>query len=157
MLEIQIKDHRDAIGDFAKLNVTVEKLLVSPKPGLKFWRTGWYELKATPDIIDLTQYVGKKTARIYRGPIDTGSFDGFHLQIKTIEGLRKKNKRAAPVKNTVGPVRLSFDVMPHGETVLIIDLVVTDFSDHPPRGYELGVNGYELFTNGKLVAKIPPG
>ena len=60
VLEIQIEDHRDAIGDFAKLNITIEKLLISPKPGLKFWRTGWHELKMASDSIDLTQYVDKK-------------------------------------------------------------------------------------------------
>jgi len=156
VLEIQIKDHRDAIGDFAKLNVTVEKLLISPKPGLKFWRTGWHELMAAPNTIDLTQYIGAKRGRIYRGPIDAGSFDAFHLKLKTIEGLLKKNKRGAVVKNTVGPVKLSFDVSPKGETLLVIDLVVTDFSDHPPRGYELGLRGYELYTNGKLTVRIPP-
>ena len=156
ILEIQIKDHREAIGDFAKLDITIGNLSVSPKPGLKFWRTGWHELKATPDAIDLTQYVDKKTARIYRGAIDAGSFDAFHLKIKRIEGLLKKNKRGAAVKNTVGPVTLAFNVTPQGETLLIIDLVVTDFSDHPPRGYELGLRGYELYTNGKLVERIPP-
>lgn len=157
ILEIQIKDHRDAIGDFTKLSIIIEKLLISPKPGLKFWRTGWHELAATPDPIDLTQYVGAKSGRIYRGPIDAGGFDAFHLKIKTIEGLLKKNKRGEAVKNTVGPVKLTFNVTPQGETVLIIDLAVTDFSDHPPRGYELGLRGYELYTNGKFTAKIPPG
>ena len=157
VLEIQIKDHRDAIGDFATLNITIEKLLISPKPGLKFWRTGWHELKTAPANIDLTQYVDKKTAKIYRGPIDAGSFDAFHLKIKTIEGLLKKNQRGTIVKNTSGPVKLSFEVAPKGETILLIDLVVTDFSDHPPRGYELGLRGYEVFTNGTLTAKIPPG
>jgi hypothetical protein len=156
MLEIQIKDHRDAIGDFAKLDVTIENLLVSPKPGLKFWRTDWLELKATPHTIDLTQYVDKNTARIYRGPIDAGSFDAFHLKLKTIEGLLKKNQRGAAIRNTVGPVKLAFNVPPQGETLLIIDLVVTDFSDHPPRGYELGLRGYELYTNGKLIERVPP-
>lgn len=157
VLEIQIKDHREAIGDFAKLNITIEKLLISPQPGLKFWRTGWHELKTAPANIDLTQYVDKKTAKIYRGPIDAGSFDAFHLKIKTIEGLLKKNQRGTTVKNTVGPVKLSFEVAPKGETILLIDLVVTDFSDHPPRGYELGLRGYELYKNGKLNEKIPPG
>ncbi len=70
ILEIQIKDHREAIGDFAKLDITIEKLLVSPKPGFKFWRTGWDELKATPGSIDLTRYAGGKGVRIYRGAID---------------------------------------------------------------------------------------
>ena len=157
MLEIQIKDHRDAIGDFAKLDVTIENLLISPKPGLKFWRAGWHELKATPRTIDLTQYAGGTGVRVYRGPIDVGEFDAFHLKVKSIEGPLKKNKRGAAVKNTVGPVQISFNVTPQGETLLIIDLAVTDFSDHPPRGYELGVKGYQLFANGKLVEKIPPG
>ena len=40
---------------------------------------------------------------------------------------------------------------------MIIDLTVLDMSDHPPRGYELAIQGYELFTNGKLIQKIPPG
>jgi hypothetical protein len=157
VLEIQIKDHRDAIGDFAKLNITIEKFLISPKPGLKFWRTGWHELKTTYASFDLTQYIGKKTVKIYRGPIDAGSFEAFHLKIKMIEGLLKKNQRGTIVKDTIGPVKLSFDVTPKGETVLLIDLVVTDFSDHPPRGYELGLRGYELYANGKLIEKVPPG
>jgi hypothetical protein len=157
VLEIQIKDHRAAIGDFAKLNITIEKFLVSPKPGIKFWRTGWHELNAASASIDLTQYVGKKTVKIYRGPIDAGGFDAFHLKIKPIEGLLKKNQRGTPVKNTVGPVKLSFDVAPKGETILLIDLVVTDFSDHPPRSYELGLRSYELYANGKLAEKVPPG
>jgi hypothetical protein len=157
ILEIQIKDHREAIGDFAKLDVTIGNLLVSPKPGLKFWRTGWHELEATPDTIDLTRYAGGTGVRVYRSAIDAGEFDAFHLKVKTIEGRLKKNKRGAAVKNTVGPVKLAFNVTPQGKTLLIIDLVVTDFSDHPPRGYELGLRGYELYTNGKLIERVPPG
>jgi hypothetical protein len=30
-------------------------------------------------------------------------------------------------------------------------------SDHPARGYELSLKGYELMTNGKLMQRIPPG
>ena len=157
LLEIQIKDHRDAISDFSKLNISIEKLLISPKPGLKFWRAGWRELRAIPDTVDLTQYLGAKGATVYRGPMDAGGFDGFHLKIKSIEGLLKDHQRPVTVKNTVSPVKLSFDVLSQRETVLIIDLVVTDFSDHPPKGYQLGLRGYELYTAGKLIAKVPPG
>jgi len=156
-LEIQIKDHREAIGDFAKFTITVERILVSPKPGLKVWQTGWKEISALSDSVDLTQYTGKKTAKLFRGTVDAGSFDAFHVKIKKIEGLLKKKQRSAPVKNNVGPVKLSFDVRPQGETLLVIDLAVIDMSDHPPRGYELEIKGLELFTNGKLIQKIPPG
>ena len=156
ILEIQIKDHRDAIGDFAKLDITIEKLLVSPKPGLKIWQTGWKEIGSTSAPVDLTQYVGKTTARIFRGTIDVGPFDAFHLKIKKIDGLLKKKKRSVPVKDKTGPIKLSFDVKPQGETILILDLIVSDMSDHPPLGYELGLRGYELYTNGKLIERIPP-
>jgi hypothetical protein len=36
-------------------------------------------------------------------------------------------------------------------------LTVMDMSDHPPRGYELQIKGYELYNNGKLLGKVPPG
>lgn len=156
-LEIQIKDHRDAIGDFAKFNITIDKVLISSKPGLKIWQTGWKELSPDTATIDLTRYTGKKTARILRRLVDSGSFDAFHVKLKTIDAELMKNSRRAPVKDTVGAVQLSFRVPARGETILILDLVVTDFSDHPPRGYELGIRGYELYTNGKLLGKIPPG
>jgi hypothetical protein len=157
VFEVQIRDHRDAIGDFAKLNIVIEKILVSPKAGLTFWRTGWNELTASPDSVDLTKYVGKSTARVFRANLNAGAFDAFHLKLKNIDGVLKKTQKSAAVKNTLGPVKLSFDVPAKGETVLVIDLTVVDLSDHPPRGYELGIKGYELYQNRKLVGKVPPG
>jgi hypothetical protein len=157
ILEIQIKDHRDAIGDFAKLNIVIDKILISPKAGLKIWQTGWKELTASAETVDLTKYVGKPTARVFRSRVDAGSFDAFHLKLKSIDGVLKKNQKSAPVKNTLGPVKLAFDVPTKGEAILVIDLTVMDLSDHPPRSYELGIKGYELYTNGKLVGKVPPG
>jgi len=157
LLEIQIKDHRDAIGDFAKLNIMIDKLLISPKAGLKVWQTRWKELNASADTVDLARYTGKKTFKVFRGSVDAGAFDAFHIKLKSIDGVLKKNQKTAPVKNTIRPVKLPFHVPVKGETILIIDLTVTDMSDHPPRGYELEIQGYELFTNGKLIQKVPPG
>jgi hypothetical protein len=157
ILEVQIKDHRDAIGDFENLIVTLDKIAVSPKPGLKFWQTGWKEFAATSQPIDLTKYVGKKTAQVFRASIQAGVFDAFHLKIKNTAGVLKENQRKAPVKNTIGPFKLAFEVQPKTETLLILDLVISDMSDHPPRGYELSLKGYELFINGKLIERIPPG
>jgi hypothetical protein len=157
ILEIQIKDHREAIDDFAKLNINIDKILISPKSGLKFWQTSWKEFTPSIPTVDLTEYIGKKTASIFHRAIDAGSFDGFHLKLKNIDASLKKQHRAALVKNTIGSLKLSFQVPVKGATLLVLDLVVTDFSDHPPRGYELGIKGYELVTNGKSIQKIPPG
>jgi Domain of unknown function (DUF4382) len=155
--EVRIKDHREAIDDFSRLLLTIDRVAISPKPGLRFWQTSWKELRTSQASVDLTKYVGTDSAMIFRADIDAGAFDAFHLKIKSVDGLLKKNRRSAPVKNTIGPIKLSFDIAARGETVLVLDLTVIDLSDHPPRGYELSLKGYELYRNGKLVDKIPPG
>jgi len=157
ILEIQIKDHRDAIGDFERLVVTIDKIALSPKPGVMFWQTGWKDFAVTSQPIDLTKYVGKKTAQVFRAPIEAGTFDAFRLKIKNIDALLKKPRRRATVKNSIGPFKLGYEVRAKTETRLILDLVVTDISDHPPGGYVLSLKGYELFMNGKLIERIPPG
>jgi hypothetical protein len=157
MLEVHIKDHREAIGDFEKLALTIGEVLISPKPGLKFWQISWKSLPAALESIDLTRYVSNNSARVYRGSVEAGSFDAIHLKLKAVTGLLKKSQRQPQIKNTVGPIKLPFEVRAQGETKIVLDLVIMDMSDHPPRGYELAVKGYELYTNGKLVDKIPPG
>jgi hypothetical protein len=156
-LEVRVKDHREAIGDFSTLVIKIDGIALKPKRGLKFWQNGWKRFASATESVDLTRYVGKESARVFRGPIDVGSFEGIDLKVREVEGILKTNRQRTTVKNLVGPVRSSFDVRPTGETLLVLDLVVFDMSDHPPRGYELGIRGYELYTNGKLIDKIPPG
>jgi hypothetical protein len=157
ILEVRIKDHREAIGDFGKLTLTIGEILISPKPRLKFWQSSWKSLAAAPESIDLTQYLDKNSVGVFRGYIDIGSFDAVHLKLKEVIGILKKSQREAHIKNTVGPIKLPFEVRAQGETKIVLDLVVMDMSDHPPRGYELAVKGYEVYTNGKLMDRIPPG
>lgn len=157
VLEVRLKDHREAIGDFARLTVTVGEILISPRPGLMFWQSGWNSLAVAAETVDLTKYVGKNSARIFRGSLNPGSFDAVNLKLKAVNGILKKSQRDAPVKNTVGPIKVPFEIRAQGETLIILDLVVMDMSDHPPRGYELAVRGYEIYADGKLVDKVPPG
>jgi len=154
VFDLRIKDHRDAIADFSRLQIAVEKILLSRKAG--FWRPAWKEFAPSTPSFDLTRYSGKTSATIFRASIEAGSYEAVHVKIQSIDGVLKKPQRNAAVKNTVGPLKLSFAVPARGETLLILDLTVTDYSDHPPRGYELEVNGLELYTDGKLVQKIPP-
>ena len=157
MLEIRIRDHREAIGDFSNLIVTFDTILVSPRAGLKFWQTEWTSLAPSVPSLDLTQYVEKQSASVFRSPIPAGSFDGIHLKIKSVAATLKKNRRSATIKNKIGPIKLGFETRARGNTVIVLDLVVINMSDHPPGGYELNVKGYELYSNGKLIEKVPPG
>jgi hypothetical protein len=157
ILEVRVKDHREAIADFSRLMLNFDAILISPKPGLKFWQTDWKSLAPALSSLDLTKYIGKESAAIFRGAIPAGSYEAIHLKIKDVEGTLKKNSRGAPIKNKVGPIKLAFETRAGGNTVIVLDLVVLDMSDHPSAGYELNLQGYELYTNGKLIDKIPPG
>jgi Domain of unknown function (DUF4382) len=156
-LEIRIKDHREAIGDFSRVIVNLSGISISPNPGWQFWQTGWTTLKLTSSSVDLTRYTGKESAAVFRGAVAAGKFEAIDLQIASIDAIVKKGSRAVTVNNRLHPIKLAFETTAQAATVIVLDLVVLDMSDHPPAGYELDLNGYELYTNGKLVDKIPPG
>src|SRR5439155_6141475 len=79
VLEVRVKDHREAIGDFSRVTLKLDKIAISPKPGLKFWRTGWQDLTLSLDSIDLTKYAGKQSVTIFRGTLGAGAFDAIQL------------------------------------------------------------------------------
>jgi Domain of unknown function (DUF4382) len=156
LLQVRIKDHREAIGDFSKLSLTIAEILISVKPGLKFWQSQWKSLAPNTPAIDLTQYIGGKSTAIFKGSLEPGSFDAVHLKLKDITATLKLGQRNAPIKNLIGSLKLPFRIQAGSETTIVLDLVVLDLKDHPPRGYELGIRGYELYTDGKLIDKVPP-
>jgi hypothetical protein len=156
-LEVRLKDHREAIGDFSRFTIKLKTIAISPRAGLAFWKTGWRELVPGQATVDLTRFTGEQSALVFAGAIDAGSFDAIRVDIAAIEAITKKNGRRAAVKNSLTPIKLPGEVTGGGKTMIIIDLVVLDMSDHPPRGYELAIKGYELFVNGKLRDKLPPG
>ncbi len=149
-LEIRVKDHRAAIDDFAKLEVPVKSIRLKP-------RGSWIDLKPDPGSFDLTLYQKGNSVTLFRGEIESGSFEGFHLKVGTIAGTLKKGNAEAQVKNSVGPIQLSLSLEPNKPTLLIIDLEVLDVTDHTGRGYELHINGYEHFRDSKLIDRVPPG
>jgi hypothetical protein len=107
--------------------------------------------------IDLTKYTGKRSATIFRGAVRQGNFGAIDLKLKGVEGVLKKTGSQVPVKNLLRPITLSFSTHQKETTSIVLDLAVMDMSDHPPRSYELLIKGYELYANGKLIDKAPPG
>jgi hypothetical protein len=94
---------------------------------------------------------------LFKGDVDAGSFEGFDLKLRGVDGVLKKDSVPAPITNRLTPVALSFSVNPREVTTIILDLAVMDMSDHPPQAYELQIVGFEVYNNGKLTNKIPPG
>ena len=155
-LEIRIKDHREAIGDFVKLEVSIKAVGLSPKTELPPSKPAWKELSPSLKQVDLTRYTGKDSAVIFNGKLAGGRFEAIHLKLEPVRGVLKKSQKEVAIENLISPIKLPFAIHPGTETGIVLDLVVLDISDHPPRGYELHIKGYELYTDGRLVQKIPP-
>jgi hypothetical protein len=155
ILEVRIKDHREAIDDFAKLDIFIEAVRLKPW-SFRPWG-GWIDLKPDLANFDLTAYTRGNSLTVYKGDIESGPFEGFRLTVGKIDGVLKKNNASVRVKNEVGPIQVSFSLEPKKVTQLTLDLKVLDLSDHAGRGYELHVNGYEHTRDGKVVEKVPPG
>ena len=156
-LEVRVKDHRDAIDDFRGVDLLLGKLRLAPDARLRSSDPGWLELTPQLDRMDLTRYKdGKAAATVYRGALAPGRFAAVDLQVAEIRGILAKSGAPGQVKNTVKPIRLAFEVKPGATTVVVLDLELLDLSDHPGRGYELFIKGYELYEDGRLLRKIPP-
>ena len=156
-LEIHLTDHREAIGDFARLDVEIDVVRLHPKRLLSLRQSDWLDLQPSVASADLTQYTDRRTLVIWSGELLAGRFEAVHLRLKGAGGELKASAEAAPVADEAGPIRLPFDVKTGETTRIVVDLVVLDMSDHPNRGYEVHVRGYELYYNDTLADKVPPG
>lgn len=157
-LEVRVKDHRNAIDDFRSVGLKFSKLRLAPNARLRSTDPGWLELVLQSDQMDLTRYKdGVAAATLFLGTLQAQRFAAIDLRITEILAILRKTNQPGAIKNSVGPIRINFEVKPATATVIILDLEVLDMSDHPGRGYELMLKGYELFEDEKLLQKIPPG
>ena len=156
-LEIHLTDHREAIGDFARLDVEIDTVRLHPKRLLSLRKSDWLDLQPIVASVDLTQVTEKRTIAIWRGELPTARFEAVHLKLKGAGGELQESAETVPVADEARPIRLPFDIRPNDATRIVVDLVVLDMSDHPNRGYEVHVRGYELYYNDVLADKVPPG
>ena len=156
-LEIHLTDHREAIGDFARLDVEIDTVRLHPKRLLSLRKSEWLDLQPSVASVDLTQVTEKRTIAVWRGELPIGRFEAVHLKLKNAGGELKESAETVPVADEAGPIRLPFDIRENDATRIVVDLVVLDMSDHPNRGYEVHVRGYELYYNNALADKVTPG
>lgn len=156
-LEIHVTDHREAIGDFVRLDVKIDTVRLHPKRLLSLRKSDWLDLQPSVASVDLTQVTEKRTVAVWQGELPTGRFEALHLKLQGAGGELEESAETVPVADEAGPIRLPFDIRENDATRIVVDLVVLDMSDHPNRGYEVHVRGYELYYNDALADKVPPG
>lgn len=157
MLEVRVKDHREAIDDFSALRLTIGALRLSPEPILKSDDPGWIDLVPEVREFDLVRYKDGDSLLIYEGKQAPRRFAAVDLRVDETEGVLAKTNAPATIENDIRPIRIEFATEPDIEVSVVLDLEVLDVSDHPGRGYVLYVRGYELYADGELVEKVPPG
>lgn len=157
MLEVRVKDHREAIDDFSALRLTIGALRLSPDPILKSNDPGWIDLEPEVREFDLTRYKDGDSLLIYEGRQAPRRFAAVDLRVDEADGVLAKTGAPANIENDIRPIRIEFATEPAVKVAVVLDLEVLDVSDHPGRGYALYVRGYELYTDGELLEKVPPG
>ena len=133
-LEVRVWDHREAIDDFDELRLTFSAVGIHPANQPR--TAGWIELTPSIQELDLTQYVTGQQAEIGQATVQAGAYNAVRLSVDRVEGVLKGGQ---PVEVDVrfDAVALDFQIRSGQITVLGLDLMVLDLSDHPNQGYEL--------------------
>jgi hypothetical protein len=133
-VEIRVRDHREAIADFKELWLTFS--LAGIHPAHQPRTEGWLELKPVLRELNLTEYVDGREAVIVQAMVEATSYNAVRLVIERASGTLTTGQSVAVV---VGfeTVAVNFPVQSGRTTVLDLDLMVLDLSDHSEQGYEL--------------------
>lgn len=143
ILEVRITDHREAIGDFEILNLTIASVGIHAAhlPGDQ----GWLDLEVSQQLLDLTRYVDGRYQVILEKEMTSGSYDGVRVKITDARGTLKDGKKLNP-HVSVEPVALRFNIDPGKKTIITLDLIVLDKSDE--------AQGYEIFLKTGYVTEF---
>lgn len=144
-LEVRVYDHREAIGDFDELWLTISAVAIHPADQPR--TAGWLELEPNLNELDLTGYIEGQQAVILQTTVETGLYNAVRLTVDRAAGPLKEGDQAE-VDVKVDPVALDFWIRPNRPTILGLDLVVLDLSDHPDQGYELQIRTGSLIPGG---------
>ena len=134
-LEIRISDHRQAIGDFERLDVTIERVGVHPASSER--AAGWLDFAPDTAVIDLTQVVGDQAITILMASLPPDAYDAVRLVVAGGEGELKANGNIVEVPGFEESARAIFTLQAGEVATLFMDVIVESEEDHPGGGYQM--------------------
>jgi len=133
-VEILLSDHREAIGDFARLTVEIDRLELHPATSAP--DSGWVVLSPSIEQADLTQLVGEASLLIARQAVAAQTYDAIRLILSGANGILDDG---AEIKfgefSEAG--RVEFELADGETATLLIDVVVQSRLDHSGEGYAI--------------------
>lgn len=140
-LEVRVQDHEEAIDAFRALEVTIDSVEIHAARVER--ATSWEALPIAPTTLDLTTLVGGPYAVLFRGEAQVGAYDGVRLGIGEISGVLEDGSQADVARGDFEAF-VDFEVVGGQDTVMLLDLVVLDVSEHGTKGYLLALTGASL-------------
>lgn len=135
-IEVRITDHREAIGDFDRLDITIERIGVHPASAAR--TEGWIDFEPDTAGVDLAQVLDGRTAAVLEAELPAGEYDAVRLHVASGAGDLKTGE-VVTVSGFEQAVRVPFVVHADAVVGIVIDLVVESEDDHPGGGYEINI------------------
>ncbi|MGH7407177.1 MAG: DUF4382 domain-containing protein [Candidatus Methylomirabilales bacterium] len=135
-LLVRITDHREAIADFTRLPVTIAAVAVHPAGQPR--REGWLRLLVPAPVVDLVQAT-REPVMLLEAPVPPGAYDAVRLEMDRGRGTLGSGEEVAVAVPSRGMAAVSFRVKAGQATVLTLDLVVHDLTDHPGKRYGVAI------------------
>lgn len=137
-LEVWITDHREAIGDFASLPVTIAAVGLHPAGQPR--REGWLRFLAPAPIVDLVQ-AAREPVLLLETPVPPGTYDAVRLEMDRGRGTLSTGEELAVTVPSRATAAVTIRIRPGWPTALTLDLVVHDLTDHPGKRYGVSIRG----------------
>ncbi|MFQ5898480.1 MAG: cytochrome c oxidase assembly protein [Candidatus Methylomirabilia bacterium] len=135
-IEVRLKDHREAIADFKRLELGIAQIGI--QRGSRPQAGAWMVFAPSERQVDLTQLVKGRYAVILNEEAPIGEYRWIRINLENARGVLKDGRRPS-VKVVDDPVAATFVITPEKTTVVTVDLVVLDVSEHPGRDHELHI------------------
>lgn len=133
-LVVQISDHREAIGDFERLEMSIGQIGVHPADAPR--SEGWLEFDPDPAVVDLTQVTDGSAVTVLQTSVPSGAYDAVRLVASGAEGTLKTGDTAT-LPGFEEAARFEFTLQGRDTISLVLDVIVESLEDHPGGGYEM--------------------
>lgn len=162
-LEVRVSDHRVAIGDFERLDITITSVGLHPTNAPR--TEGWLDFAPQTSTLDLTHYLDGREATILQTSIPAGDYNAVRLVVSGGTGQLKVGGTAF-VEGFSQAAALQFTARPGQTTTLLLDLLVESADDHPGGGYSMNLlsttlkrdtYGFFLFGGGLALLTVMIG